>query len=135
MASYAALTPQTLAAGDAVVWQTTIVPGCCNIQHRNGTATISLCGSGCCCRPNVYRVCAHVVVTAADTDPIQMQLALDGVAVPGSLIALPPVAAGTILSGDVCLDIPVDCGCSRLSLIAVTAVPLTTAYISVDKEG
>ncbi len=135
MASYAALTPQTLAAGAAVTWQTTIVPGCCNIQHRNGTGTISLRGSGCCCDPNVYHVCAHIVTTATAAAAIQMQLALDGVAIPGTLIALVPATVGDVLSADVCYDIPVDCGCSRLSLIAVTAVPLTTAYISVDKEG
>lgn len=134
MASYAALTPQTLAAGDAVVFTTTIVPGCCNIQHRNGTGTIALRGSGCCCRPNIYRVCAHVVVTATAAAAIQLQLALDGIAVPGSLIALVPAAIGDVLSGDVCIDVPVDMCCSRLSLEAVTAAPVTTAVISVDKE-
>ena len=134
MASYAALTPQTLAAGDAVVFTTTIVPGCCNIQHRNGTGTIALRGSGCCCRPNTYRVCAHVVVTAPDAAAVQLQLALDGIAIPGSLIALPAVAAGTALSGDVCIDVPVDMCCSRLSLEAVTAADIATAVISVDKE-
>lgn len=134
MASYAALTPQTLASGDAVTWLTTIVPGCCNIQHRNGTGTVTLKGSGCCCRPNNYRVCAHVVITATAAAAVQLQLALDGVAVPGSLIALVPATVGDVLSGDLCIDIPVDMCCSRLSLEAVTAATITTAVISVDKE-
>lgn len=134
MASYQTLTPQVLAAGDPVIWQTTVVPGCCDIQHRDGTGTIALRGSGCCCRPNVYRVCAHVVITAPDAAAVQLQLALDGIAIPGSLIALPAVAAGTLLSGDVCCDVPVDICCSRLSLEAVTAAAVTTAVISIDKE-
>lgn len=134
MASYAALTAQALAAGDPVIWQTTVVPGNCDIQHRNGTGSIALRGSGCCCRPNVYRVCAHVVVTATAAAAIQLQLALDGIEVPGSLIALVPAAIGDVLSGDVCIDVPVDMCCSRLSLEAVTAAPVTTAVISVEEE-
>ncbi len=134
MASYQTLTPQVLAAGDPVIWTTTVVPGCCDIQHRDGTGTIALRGSGCCCRPNVYRVCAHVVVTATAAAAIQLQLALDGVVVPGSLIALVPAAIGDVLSGDVCIDVPVDMCCSRLSLEAVTAAPVTTAVISVEEE-
>ena len=132
MASYAA-NAQNMAAGDAVMWTRTIEHGNCNVQHVDGSDVIALRGSGCCCRPNVYSVNAHVVITAPDATPVQFQITVDGAAVPGSIIAFPAVAAGTILSEDLSFSIPADCCCNRLRLVSVTPANLASAYIRVKE--
>lgn len=134
MASYTATTAQTVAAGEAVVWQNTIVKGNCNIQHRNGTTGIKVRGTGCMLNPKVYEVSAHVVLTAIAAVPMQMALALDGEVIPGSTIAVVPAAIGDVISATTIAQIPVDCGCSHITLVAITAgVPVTSAIINVDE--
>lgn len=136
MAEYVANTPQVVAAGQAVILQTTTVPGNCDIRHRDGTARIDVRGSGCCMWPNVYRVAAHVVVTAtatvADT-PVQLALAVDGTVLPETTIALVPAAAGDILSGSTEKLIVVDGGSASISLVAITEAPITSAVVIVTE--
>ncbi len=80
-------------------------------------------------------VSAHVVLTATAAVPIQMALALDGEIIPGSTIAVVPAAIGDVISATTIVEVPVDCGCSHVSLVAVTAgVPVTSAIINVDEE-
>ncbi len=134
MAEYISTTPQVLAAGQAVALQTNVVCGGCNIMHRQGSPLISVKGSGCCKNPHYYKVLVHVVVEAVDTNAVQLAVAVDGVVLPETTIALPPVAVGTLISGDTAILVPADCGCSKVSVEAVTAATVDSIVVIVTKE-
>lgn len=122
---------QALAAGDLVAFagQT---KRCANVVHHAGSGVFTMKG-GTCCNPARYMVHLHVVETAVDTNPVQLVLYVDGEPVQASLIALPSVAAGSLLSGDTTLMIESSCACTKLSVHAVTAVGLTAAIINIDR--
>ena len=122
---------QALVANDVVAFAGD-TKRCANVVHRSGSGLFTLKG-GTCCNPARYVVHLHVVTTAVDATAVQLVLFVDGEPIPQSLIALPPVAAGTALSGDVTITVDSACACTKLSVHAVTAVGLTSAVINIDR--
>lgn len=123
--------PQALAVNDLVAFAGD-TKRCANVVHRSGSGLFTLKG-GTCCNPARYMVHLHVVETAVDTEAKQFVLYVDGEPIPESMIALPPVAVGTVLSGDVTISIDSACACTKLSVHAMTAAGLTSAVINIDR--
>ena len=122
---------QALAANDLVAFAG-CTKRCANVVHRSGSGLFTLKG-GTCCNPAKYIVHLHVVVTALTTDAEQLVLYVDGEPIRESVIGLPPVAVGTVLSGDTTISIESACACTKLSVHAVTGVALTSAVINIDR--
>ena len=132
MAQYVNVIPQTLTAGQALPLLNNSIKGCCNIRHREGSPLITLIGSGCCKSPNLYRISAHLVVAGATT-PITLALAVDGVVIPETTIALPAVAADTPVSGSTEYIVAVDGCSSKVSVVAITAATVNSAVVTASK--
>ena len=122
---------QALAANDLVAFagQT---KRCANVVHRDGSGLFTLKG-GSGCNPARYMVHVHVVATAPAAVEEQLMLYVDGEPITASLIALPAVAVETQISGGTTLMIESACGCTKLSLHAITAVGLASAIINIDR--
>ena len=122
---------QALAINDLVAFDGS-TKRCANVVHRAGSGLFTLKG-GSCCNPAKYMVHLHVVATAPAATAEQLIVYVDGEPVSQTLIALPPVAAGTVVSGDVSFTVESSCACTKLSVHSVTAVGLTSAIINIDR--
>ena len=122
---------QALAVNDLVAFEGS-TKRCSNVVHRAGSGLFTLKG-GSCCNPAKYMVHLHVVITAATTDAEQLIVYVDGEPVSQTVIGFPPVAVGTLLSGDVAFMVESACACTKLSVHAVTPVALTAAIINIDR--
>lgn len=126
-------TAQTLAIGDLVAFAGS-TKRCANVVHRDGSGTFTLKGSKNCCNPAKYIVHLHAVITAAAaTTTYQLQLAVDGEPIPSSLISVKAAASGDVLSGSCAITVDSYYCCDKLAVRAVTAVPLTSADIIIER--
>lgn len=134
MAEYINITPQTVATNSPIIFNQTTVPGCCKIQHRNGSGAVKLHG-GTCCNPSRYRVSVHANVLGV-VGAIQFGIFQDGELLPETLMAVVPGGATDVWSIDATTEVKVDCNCSQISVRNLTASTITvnTANIIIDKE-
>lgn len=132
MAEYISTVTQDVAAGSPVILQTTAIKGGCSIQHRDGTGSVSLRGSGSCCNPARYKVFAHVSITTVDATPVQLGLALDGEVLPETIMSMQTATVGTLLSGSTGAIVLSDFG-SRVTIEAITAAEVNTALLTVER--
>ena len=133
MAQYLSTTPQVLTADSPVILQSTEIKGGCSISHRDGTPTVTVKGSGCACNPARYKVFVHVTISAPAAAVVQLALAEDGVIMPETLMSLPPVSEGTILSASTGKTIQADACCDRITIVAITDATVQTALLSVER--
>ena len=124
---------QTLAAGDVVAFNGS-TKRCANVVHRDGSGTFTLRGSKNCCNPAKYIVHVHAVITAAAaTTTYQLQLNVGGEPIKSSLISVVSAASGNVLTGNAAIMVDSCFCCEKLTLRAVTAVPLTSADIIIER--
>lgn len=124
---------QALDAGDGIVLNNTQMKSCA-IYHDNGTPTITVRGSGCICNPARYAVSAHIVTTAAAAAAVQFGIYVDGELLPDSVIGLPAVSVGDVISGDVTTEITA-AGSTRITIRAVTDANVTDGNVIVTRKS
>lgn len=135
MAEYALTTNTVVTAGGTIPYNTTICKGCCNIKHREGSGVVKVKG-GTCCKPNVYHIQFHGVVTNV-TGAIQLGLYLDGELLPETRMAVVAAAPANVLSVDAATEVCIEGCCSAISarVILGTDVSVNAANIIVHKEA
>lgn len=134
MAEYSLSTPTPVAVGSAIPFNNTIIPGCCNVRHRNGSGNVKIKG-GTCCRPNKYYVQFHGNITGV-TNAASLGIYLDGELLPETVMNVVLPETTSVLSVDSATEILVE-GCfSNISvrIIAGTNAVMNTANIIVHKE-
>ena len=124
---------QALTAGESVILNNTQMKSCA-IYHDNGTAPVTVRGSGCICNPARYAVSVHVINAEAVSAPVQFGIYVDGELVADSLIGLPTVTVGDTLSGDVTTEITA-AGSSRITLRAITDANLTGGNVIITRKS
>lgn len=133
MAEYSLTTPTAVPVGGAVPFNNTIIHGCCNIKHRNGSGTIKIKG-GSCCKPNRYSVQFHGNITGV-TNAATLGIYLDGELLPETAMNVVLPETTSVLSVDAATELEID-GCfSTVSVrvIAGTNAVMNTANIIVHK--
>ena len=125
--------PQALEAGEGVILTNTQLKSCA-IYHDDGTAAVTVRGSGCIMNPARYTVTAHVIITEAVSAPTQFGIYVDGELLPDSVIGLPTVAVGDTISGSVTTEITA-AGSTRISLRAITDANLTGGNVIVTRKS
>lgn len=124
---------QVLTDGDALILDNTQMKSCA-IYHDSGTATITVRGSGCICNPARYTVSVHVLNTEDVSAPVQFGVYVDGELLPDSVIALPTVTVGDIISGDVTTEVTA-AGSTRISVRALTDANVTGGNVIVTRKS
>lgn len=135
MAQFALLTPTTVVAGATIPYNTTIIHGCCNIKHREGSGIVTVKG-GTGCKPNVYKVNFHANVTGF-TGQAQLGIYLDGELLPETVMSIYTGLATVIQSVDAETEIKADCCCDSISVRVIEGddAVINTASIIVQKES
>ena len=135
MAEYSLLTPTPVAVGAPIPFNNTIIRGCCNIRHRDGSGNIKVKG-GTCCRPNRYYIQFHGNITGV-TATAQLGIYVDGELLPETLMSVVEADPANVLSIDSATEIEVE-GCySTISVrvIAGTNATMQTANIIIHREA
>lgn len=135
MAEYSLTIPTPVEAGSAIPFNNTIIKGCCNVRHREGSGNIRLRG-GSCCHPNRYHIMFHGNITGV-TATAQLGIYLDGELLPETLMSVVEASPDNVLSVDSTTEVEV-VGCySTVSvrIIAGTNAVMNTANIIVHKEA
>lgn len=124
MAQFTRTTPQTLTQNQFIAFDATAVSGGCKVWKRTGSGLISAAGSGCHCKPRIYRVIFHGNVVGA-VGSIQLAIFQDGVQLPETLMAVVPGGAADVWSVDASTEVRVDCNCSTIGVALVSANTVT----------
>lgn len=124
---------QVRAAGESVILSNTQMKSC-TIYHDDGTAPVTVRGSGCICNPARYSVSAHVIITEAVSAPVQFGIYVDGELVADSLIGLPTISVGDTISGDVTTEITA-AGSTRITLRAISDANITGGNVIVTRKS
>lgn len=122
---------QALDAGDGIILNNTQIKTCA-IYHDDGTPTITVRGTGCIMKPARYAVSVHIIETAAAAAAVQFGLYVDGDLLPDSVIGLPAVAVGDVISGDLTTEITA-AGSTRIALRAITDANVTGGDVTVHR--
>lgn len=135
MAEYSLITPTPVAVGAPIPFNNTIIKGCCNVKHREGSGNIRVKG-GTCCHPNRYHIMFHGNITGVNA-VATLGIYVDGELLPETQMYVYETDPANILSVDSTTEIEVE-GCySTISVrvIAGTNATMQTANIIVHKEA
>ena len=124
---------QARAAGEGVILNNTGLRSCA-VFHEDGTPTITVRGSGCLCNQARYSVSAHVITTALVAEAVQIGLYVDGELLPDTIIGIPAVAVGDVISGDLTTEVAAGSN-ARISLRAITDVSITGGNVIVNRRA
>lgn len=122
---------QALDAGDGIILNNTQIKTCA-IYHDDGTPTVTVRGTGCIMKPARYAVSVHIIETAVAAAAVQFGLYVDGELLPDSVIGLPAVAVGDVISGDMTTEITA-AGSTRIALRAITDANVTGGNVTVHR--
>lgn len=124
---------QARAAGEGVILNNTGLRSCA-VFHEDGTPTITVRGSGCLCNQARYSVSAHVITTALVAEAVQIGLYVDGELLPDTIIGIPAVAVGDVISGDLTTEVAAGSN-ARISLRAITDASITGGNVIVNRRA
>lgn len=134
MAEYSLTTPTTFDENVPITFNNTIINGCCNIRHREGSGIINLRG-GSCCKPARYLVYfgANVLGTQG---LIQLGIFLNGEMLPETVMSVTSSGTTAINTVNAMTEIPLYIDGGSLSVRVITGGDITVnvANIIVKKE-
>lgn len=125
-------TPQTVAPGAAVPLTITALHSGCAERHRTGSAMVSLV------KPGIYLVTANLdiaVPTGGAVDTISAALAVDGEALPGSVMSSSPAAAADFnnISTSHLIKVCYPC-CANVSIINTSTEDVSMQNVNLTIE-
>ena len=130
---------QTVAANQNVYFTDQVTSGNCAIEHRDGSGLITLRGltnTQCRARFRVHFGANIAIATGGTVEPISLAIALDGEAIPSTIMTITPAAVGNFfnVSSSIFIDIPRGC-CSHVSVrnISTQAIDVQNANIIIDR--
>ena len=118
---------QTIEANQNVLFTDTVVCGSCSIIHRGGSGLVTLRGITNQCRAR-FKVTfgANIAIpTGGTVEAISLAIALDGEAIPSTIMTITPAAVENYfnVSSSIFIDIPKGC-CSHVSVQNISTQPV-----------
>lgn len=118
---------QTVQANQNVYFTDTIVGGGSTFSHRDNSGLVTMRGNTCQCRAR-YRVTfgGNIALPEGGTaGPISLAIAIDGEAVPSSIMTVTPTAVESFFNvfASVFIDVPKGC-CMTVSVQNISTVPV-----------
>jgi hypothetical protein len=130
---------QTVAANQDVLFNSTPVEGGCSINHREGSGLVNLRGMTSGQARARYKVAfgANVAIpTTGTAGPISVAIAIDGEAVPSSIMISTPGAVNLYnnISGVIYIDVPKGC-CAQVTIknIGTATISVTNANLIAER--
>lgn len=119
-------TAQTVAAGQSITFDTTLLKTGCAECHRRNTGSVKLCAKNA-----IYQVNFNANVTGATAaTPVQLNIQLGGDNIPESTMIYTPAAANAV--GNVSMVIPVRNNCCDYDRVTITNTGTTDIIISAN---
>lgn len=134
MAEFSLTTPTTVDEGVPVPFSNTIVPGCCNIRHREGSGIITLKGGNCC---KAARYLVYFGANVLGTQGlIQVGLFLDGELLPETVMSVTSSGTTALNTLNAMTEIPIYGDSATLTARVITGGDITfnVANIIIKKE-
>lgn len=118
---------QTVAVGADVMFDTTVIPGCQSIMHREGSGLVTLRGITQRQPRARFRVSFGANIAVPDTEatePIAFAIAISGEAVPTTTMVASPSDTNSYwnISTDSFIDVPAGC-CTTIAVTNVGTIP------------
>jgi len=134
MAEYTANAAQTVAAGSNVLFTDTVINGCCNILHRNGSGLVTLRG-GSSCKARYRVTYGGNIADSTTVGAVSLAIAANGEALQAATMIATPAAAGEYfnVSATVLVDVP-KCCCTTVSVTNNGTLPLSAANSNIVVE-
>ena len=132
---------QTVAANQNVYFTDSVTSGSCAIEHRAGSGLITL--RGLTSTQNRARFRVHfganiAIPTGGTVEPISLAIALDGEAIPSTVMTVTPAAVDNYfnVSSSIFIDIPRAC-CSHVSVRNISAedINVQNANLIVERSA
>lgn len=129
---------QTVAANQNVLFNETVIPGNCSIQHRNGSGLVNMrgvCSSQCRARFKVS-FGANIAVPADGTaGAISLALAINGEGVNSTTMISTPAAVSQYnnVFSSIYIDVPKGC-CAQVSVKNMSTVNISVANANIIVE-
>ena len=124
---------QTVAANQNVYFTDSVTSGSCAIEHRDGSGLITLRA-----RFRVHFGANIAVPTGGTVGPISLAIALDGEAIPSTVMTVTPAAVDNYfnVSSSIFIDIPRAC-CSHISIRNISAgdINVQNANLIVERSA
>lgn len=132
---------QTVSAGSNIYFTDEVVSGNCSISHRDDSGLITLRGltnSQCRARFLVTYSGNIAVPTGGPAGPISLAIAIDGEAVPSTMMTVTPGAVNNYfnVSSSIFVDVPRGC-CVTVSVknITATAINVQNSNLIITREA
>lgn len=121
---------QTVAVGADVMFDTTVIPGCQSIMHREGSGLVTLRGITQRQPRARFRVSfgANIAVPTGQTaGPIALAIALNGEALPTTTMMVAPTNPDRYwnVASDSFIDVPAGC-CNTITVTNISTIPVNT---------
>ena len=119
---------QTVAANQNVYFTDSVTSGNYSIEHRDGSGLVTLRGvtnTQCRARFRVHFGANVAVPTGGTAEAISLAIALDGEAIPSTIMTITPAAVENYfnVSASIFIDIPKGC-CSHVSVQNISTQPV-----------
>lgn len=119
---------QTVAANQNVYFTDSVTSGNYSIEHRDGSGLVTLRGvtnTQCRARFRVHFGANIAVPTGGTAEAISLAIALDGEAIPSTIMTITPAAVENFfnVSASIFIDIPKGC-CSHVSVQNISTQPV-----------
>lgn len=119
---------QTVAANQNVYFTDSVTSGNYSIEHRDGSGLVTLRGvtnTQCRARFRVHFGANIAVPTGGTAEAISLAIALDGEAIPSTIMTITPAAVENYfnVSASIFIDIPKGC-CSHVSVQNISTQPV-----------
>lgn len=119
---------QTVAANQNVYFTDSVTSGNYSIEHRDGSGLITLRGvtnTQCRARFRVHFGANIAIPTGGTAEAISLAIALDGEAIPSTIMTITPAAVENYfnVSASIFIDIPKGC-CSHVSVQNISTQPV-----------
>ena len=119
---------QTVAANQNVYFTDSVTSGNYSIEHRDGSGLVTLRGvtnTQCRARFRVHFGANIAVPTGGTAEAISLAIALDGEAIPSTIMTISPAAVENYfnVSASIFIDIPKGC-CSHVSVQNISTQPV-----------
>ena len=119
---------QTVAANQNVYFTDSVTSGNYSIEHRDGSGLVTLRGvtnTQCRARFRVHFGANIAVPTGGTAEAISLAIALDGEAIPSTIMTITPAAVENYfnVSASIFVDIPKGC-CSHISVQNISTQPI-----------
>ena len=131
---------QTVQANQNVYFTDTVICGSASASHRDGSGLVTLRGltNQCRARFKIHFGANIAIATGGTVEPISLAIALDGEAIPSTIMTITPAAVGNFfnVSSSIFIDIPKGC-CSHVSVrnISTQAIDVQNANLIAERSA